>query len=117
MVVDDSSTIRTGITRSLEHRGYAVIEASDGIEALALLERNSIDLMVTDLNMPNLDGIGLTEQARKLKGYRFLPIILLTSEDKNEFHDMAKKMGVSAWLSKPFEQNKLAKIVDMLTSM
>ena len=114
MTVDDSATMRTMLNLTLTHAGYEVIEACDGDEALALLEAGSVDLLVTDLNMPNMDGITLAGAVRKIPGSRFMPIIMLSSESEGDNKADARSAGVSAWLTKPFKGPQLVGVVKMV---
>lgn len=114
MTVDDSATIRTMLHLTLTHAGYEVVEARNGDEALALLEAGSIDLLVTDLNMPKMDGITLAGAARRIPGKRFMPIIMLSSESEGSKKADARSAGVSAWLTKPFNAPQLLGMVKMV---
>lgn len=116
MIVDDVATIRCGIRQGLESGGFTVFEAENGSVALDFIQQNPIDCLVTDLNMPVMDGIQLVERVRKLPGCRFIPVIMLSSEDKAEFYGTAKKNGISTWLAKPFEPSTLTKLVRAMTS-
>ena len=114
MTVDDSATIRTMLNLTLTHAGYEVVEARDGDEALAMLAEGSVDLLVTDLNMPNMDGIALAGAARKIPGSRFMPIIMLSTESEGDKKTEARSAGVSAWLTKPFKAPQLIGVVKMV---
>ena len=114
MAVDDSATIRELLRDTLSAAGYDVITAVDGADALAKMGRESCDMLVTDLNMPKLDGIGLVSAVRKLPGRRFLPIIMLTSETDGAKKIAGKAAGASAWLDKPFKPQQLLSIVQMV---
>ena len=114
MTVDDSATMRTMLNLTLTHAGYEVVEACDGDEALALLAAGSVDLLVTDLNMPNMNGIALAGAARKIPGSRFMPIIMLSSEREGSKKADARSAGVSAWLTKPFKAPQLVGLVKMV---
>ena len=114
MTVDDSATIRTMLNLTLTSAGYEVVEACDGEEALAMLAAGSVDLLVTDLNMPNMDGIALAGAARKIPGSRFMPIIMLSTESEGSKKTDARNAGVSAWLTKPFKAPQLVGVVQMV---
>lgn len=114
MTVDDSATIRTMLNLALSSAGYEVVEARDGDEALAMLEHEHVDLLVTDLNMPHMNGISLASAARKIPGSRFMPIIMLSSESEGTKKADAKSAGVSAWLTKPFKEMQLVSVVKMV---
>jgi two-component system chemotaxis response regulator CheY len=115
MVVDDSASIRTLIKTTLSGEGYDVLEAGDGEEALnRLAEANSVDMMITDLNMPRIDGIGLIQKFRKIPGCRFTPVVMLTTESQEEKRRQGKEAGASAWLTKPFKPEQLIGLVRMV---
>lgn len=114
MAVDDSATIRELLRDILSAAGYDVITAVDGADALAKMGRESCDMLVTDLNMPQLDGIGLVSAVRKLPGQRFLPILMLTSETDGAKKIAGKKAGASAWIDKPFKPQQLLSVVQMV---
>ena len=84
MTVDDSASIRKLIVHTLKQEGYEILEAVDGVDALAKLDEKQVDLVLTDVNMPNMDGIELVRNVRKNPGFRFLPIILITTESEVE---------------------------------
>ena len=111
LTVDDAATMRTMVAFTLKDAGYEVLEALDGCDALNVLKDRSVDVIITDLNMPNMDGIELTRQLRALPAFARTPIILLTTES-----DPAKKMagraaGATGWIVKPFNQEQLLAIV------
>ena len=114
MIVDDCATMRAMLNLTLTHAGYEVVEARDGEEALALLATNYVDLLITDLNMPNMDGIALAGAARKIHGSRFMPIIMLSTESEGSKRAEARSVGVSAWLTKPFKAPQLIGVVKMV---
>lgn len=114
LTVDDSSTVRHALGLTLRDAGYEVIEAENGEEALQLFETEKIDMMVTDLNMPKLNGLGLIEKVRKLPGFRFLPIIMLTTESKQSVKAEGKRVGASGWLTKPFKPEQILGVVRMV---
>jgi two-component system chemotaxis response regulator CheY len=111
LTVDDAATMRKMVAFTLKDAGYEVLEAVDGCDALNVLKDRSVDAIITDLNMPNMDGIELTRQLRALPAFARTPIILLTTES-----DPAKKMagrtaGATGWIVKPFNQEQLLAIV------
>lgn len=112
MMVDDSSTTRTAVSMTLRDAGYEVIEAGDGIDALRQLENELVDMLITDLNMPRLDGVGLIANVRRKEGHRFLPIVMLTTETDGTLRASAKRAGASAWLTKPFRPDQLLGLVN-----
>jgi len=114
MAVDDSATVRQVLQMTLEGAGYEVIEAADGRDAVNKLETSRIDMMVTDLNMPNMDGIELIKHVRQSPGNRFLPIIMLTTESQPEKKQEGKAAGASGWIVKPFKPEQLLAVVRMI---
>ena len=114
MTVDDSSAVRKVLNMALSGAGYEVVEAEDGLDALDKLQQFSIDLLVTDLNMPNLDGIGLIKEVRSQLGKRFMPIIMLTTSTDPEQKQAGKDAGASGWISKPFRPEQVLSVVRMV---
>jgi two-component system, chemotaxis family, chemotaxis protein CheY len=112
MVVDDSSTMLMSLQNSLEIAGFAVLSAGDGVIALDKLKGGAKpDLIITDINMPNMGGIEFIAKARGLPGFRFIPILALTTESQQEKRDEAKKLGATGWLLKPVSGGDLTKII------
>lgn len=114
MAVDDSATVRQVLQMTLEGAGYEVVEAIDGKDALDKLGRSPVDMMVTDLNMPNMDGIDLIKHVRQSPGNRFMPIIMLTTESQPEKKQEGKAAGASGWIVKPFKPEQLLAVVRMI---
>jgi len=114
MTVDDSATVRQVLRMTLENEGYEVIEANDGQDALLKFPANGVDMIVTDLNMPRMDGIGLIREIRQKPGARFMPIIMLTTESQPEKKAEGKKAGASGWITKPFRPEQLLSVVRMV---
>ena len=114
MVVDDSQTIRQAVGLTLRDAGFEVIEASDGMEALKRLESEKVDMLITDLNMPRMDGVGLIANVRRGIGNRFLPIVMLTTESDESQKKSGKRAGASVWLVKPFRPEQLLGVVRMV---
>jgi two-component system chemotaxis response regulator CheY len=114
MAVDDSSTVRKVLQATLVAAGYEVVEAVDGADALEKLAGDSVDMLVTDLNMPNVDGINLIQEVRQKPGNRFMPIIMLTSESQPEKKSAGKAAGASGWITKPFNPDQLLAVVRMV---
>jgi two-component system chemotaxis response regulator CheY len=112
LVVDDSATIRTLVNQTLTRLGFSVIEAPDGQAALDKAKSLArLDLVVTDLNMPNLDGIGFVRGLRQLAPFKFVPVLLLTTETRVDQKEKAKSAGATGWLTKPFDPTKLVAVV------
>ena len=109
--VDDSSTMRRMVSFTLKAAGYDVIEASDGAEALNLLKSRTVDLVISDINMPNLDGLELTRRLRQLPGFIRTPILLLTTESDPTKKAEGRAAGATGWIVKPFNQDQLLAVV------
>lgn len=114
LTVDDSPTIRQALQIALEEAGYEVLEATDGVEALRTLEIESIDMVVTDLNMPNMNGVELIRAIRLRPGNRFTPIVMLTTESEQRKKQEGKAAGASGWIVKPFRPEQLLTVVQMV---
>lgn len=108
MTVDDSPSMRMLLRAALTDLGYHVTEAEDGVHALERLEGGRPDLLITDINMPRLDGFGLIEQVRQKAELRNLPILVLTTESSDEKKQRARDAGATGWIVKPFHPEKLA---------
>ncbi|ACE92710.1 response regulator CheY-like domain-containing protein [Rhizobium phaseoli] len=111
LTVDDSASIRLTTKVTLSNAGYNVTEAVDGAEGLATAKSSRFDLIVTDLNMPVMDGLTMIEELRKLPGQAGVPIIFLTTESDTDLKARAKAAGATGWLTKPFDPENLVKIV------
>jgi two-component system chemotaxis response regulator CheY len=111
MTVDDSASVRQMVSFTLQKAGYEVITAIDGQDALSKLSGASINLVITDLNMPNLDGIGLIRQLRADARYKFTPIVMLTTESQMEKKQAGKAAGATGWIVKPFQPEQLVAVV------
>ena len=114
LVVDDSETVRQVLQMSLANAGFDVIEAEDGVDALSKLSGAHVDMLITDLNMPNVDGIDLISKVRRSNGSRFMPIIMLTSESEELKKQEGKSAGASGWIVKPFKPEQLLAVVNMV---
>lgn len=112
MIVDDSATMLMSVKGNLEMAGFKVEAAEDGLKALTKLKGGlKPDLVITDINMPNMDGIQLIQNVRSLSGLRFIPILVLTTESQQGKRDEAKKLGATGWLVKPVGGSDLLKII------
>jgi two-component system chemotaxis response regulator CheY len=112
LVVDDSAAIRQSITYVLQQGGYEVVEAKDGMDALSVLEgMEAADLIITDVNMPNMDGISFIRKVREDAKYKFIPIIVLTTESQGAKMNEGKEAGATGWIVKPFSADKLLGVV------
>jgi two-component system chemotaxis response regulator CheY len=107
LTVDDSASIRQMVRFTLTKEGYNVIEASDGKDALAKVGGAPVDMVVTDLNMPNMDGITLIRELRAQAKYKFIPIIMLTTESQDQKKAEGKSAGATGWIVKPFQPEQL----------
>ena len=114
ITIDDSMSIREIVKIALTQLGYTVLTAPDGAQGLQICQANRIDLVLTDLNMPRLDGISLIKQLRGLPAYRFTPIVMLTTESQNDMKMAGKQAGATGWIVKPFDPPKLMQIVQKL---
>lgn len=112
LIVDDSHSIRESIGFILSNYGFDVIKADDGKNACTFLDGRKLDLILTDLHMPNMNGIELIRYVRKTKDYLRIPILLLTTETLKEKKLEAKKAGATGWLNKPFEKQKLINVIN-----
>ncbi len=111
MTVDDSKTMRDMVSFTLRGAGFQVSEAEDGQKALQTLRGISVDLVITDLNMPNLDGVGLIRALRADPKYRAIPILMLTTESDPAKKAEGRGAGATGWLVKPFNPEKLVELV------
>ncbi len=103
LVVDDSASIRQVVTMTLQDAGYAVTEAKDGVDALGILKGKKFNLIVSDVNMPNMDGISLLREIKKMDATKFTPVLMLTTESEESKKMEGKQAGAKAWLVKPFK--------------
>ena len=111
LTVDDSPSMRQMLAYVLTSNGYTVIEAEDGEQALALAKTNLADLVLTDQNMPRLDGIGLIKALRDLPGYKTVPIMMLTTESSQALKQQGREAGATGWMVKPFDPEKLLEML------
>ncbi len=111
LTVDDSASIRVAIKIALTSAGYTVSEASDGADGIRKANAGKFDLIITDLNMPVMDGLTMIEELRKIPAHSGLPIIFLTTESDASMKQRAKAAGATGWITKPFEAENLVKIV------
>ena len=109
--VDDSSSIRQMVAFTLKSAGYEVIEAADGQEGLDKAKQKTVDLVLTDQNMPRMDGLTLIKTLRGLPNYRSTPILMLTTESGDAMKAQGKAAGATGWLVKPFDPQKLLEVV------
>ena len=107
LIVDDSESIREVLAFSISNAGFQVLVACDGIEALKYFDGRTIDLLLTDYHMPNLNGLELILKIRQIEHYKFIPILVLTTENQVEIIREARVSGATGWLTKPFNTEKL----------
>ena len=112
LAVDDSASMRQMVSFTLKGAGFDVTEASDGLEALNKAKANKFDLVISDVNMPNMDGLTLVGELRKLGDFKFIPILLLTTESSVEKKKEGKAAGATGWIVKPFNPDQLLKTVN-----
>ena len=114
MIVDDSVSLRQVVSITLKGAGYDVLEAHDGSDALAKLKGQKIHLIISAVNMPNLDGIGFVKAATQLPAYRFTPVIMLTTEGQESKKREGQAAGAKAWMVKPFQPGQMLAAVSRL---
>ncbi|MEX3072360.1 response regulator [Vibrio alginolyticus] len=114
LVVDDSETIRHVVASVLREHGFSVLEAEDGVDALSHCNGQKIHLVISDLNMPNMDGIGFVREMKTRQGYRFTPVIILTTENSAEKRAEGKSAGAAGWMVKPFDAARVLSAVNKL---
>ena len=107
LTVDDSTSMRQMVRATLQSAGYGVVEAADGQEALEFARTNDVDLVISDVNMPRMDGITLVSELRALPTYRLTPLLLLTTESSQEKKLEGKRAGATGWIVKPFNPAQL----------
>lgn len=111
LTVDDSRTMRDMLSHALTQQGWRVVQACDGLEGLDVLEQETPDVIITDINMPNLDGYGFIERVRAEHPQSGVPILVLTTESSAEKKARARQAGATGWIVKPFDAEKLVDIV------
>lgn len=114
MIVDDSSSVRQVIGITLRGAGYEVLEGCDGKDALTKLDGRKVHLIISDVNMPNMDGIAFVKQVKQLANYKFTPVIMLTTESAEEKKREGQAAGARAWVVKPFKPDVLLNAVQKL---
>ncbi len=114
MIVDDSASVRTVVGMALREGGYQVIEAKDGRDALGKLFGQKVNLVISDLNMPHMDGISFVKALKEQAAYRFTPVMLLTTESSAERKNEGQLAGAKAWMVKPFRPDQMVSAVQRL---
>jgi two-component system chemotaxis response regulator CheY len=111
LAVDDSASMRQMVSFTLKGAGYTVVEAVDGLDALNKAKAQTFDCIVTDVNMPNKDGIALIKDLRALPNYKFTPMLMLTTESGMDKKQQGKEAGATGWIVKPFNPDQLLKTI------
>ena len=114
MIVDDSASIRTVVGIALRGEGYQVIEAKDGQDAVNKLTGQKVNLIISDVNMPIMDGITFVKNVKQMPAYRFTPIIMLTTESDESKKRQGQEAGAKAWVVKPFKPEQMLSAVQRL---
>ncbi|MFM2449593.1 MAG: hypothetical protein RIS44_2043 [Pseudomonadota bacterium] len=107
MIIDDSGSFRTVVKLALAKAGYTVVEAVDGKDAVTKLDGRKYNLIVCDVNMPNMDGLSFLKHLKASAAYKFTPVIMLTTESQESKKMEAKASGARAWITKPFQPSQL----------
>ncbi len=116
LTVDDSPTMRELLRGALTQMGHRVVQAADGLQGLERLREGPADVIITDINMPRLDGYGLIEEVRRDPRHRTIPILVLTTESQPSRKDRARRAGATGWIVKPFDPAKLADAIRRVTA-
>lgn len=111
LAVDDSASMRQMVAFTLKNAGYDVVEAADGKEGLDRARSRNVSVVLTDQNMPNMDGIALVKALRNLPQYKATPILILTTESSDAMKAKGKEAGATGWMVKPFDPNKLLEVI------
>ena len=111
LVVDDSTSMRQMVSFTLKESGFDVIEAGNGVEALQNVDGKSVTVVVTDLNMPEMDGMTLIKELRSKSEYKFTPILMLTTESQDSKKQEGRAAGATGWIVKPFNPEQLMQVI------
>ena len=114
LIVDDSASLRQLVVLALKGSGYRVIEAVDGVDGLAKLDTGRVHLIISDVNMPNMDGLTFLKEVKKRPDSKFTPVIMLTTESGAEKKQQGKSFGAKAWVVKPFQPQQMLAAVNKL---
>jgi two-component system, chemotaxis family, chemotaxis protein CheY len=114
LIVDDSASLRQVVGIALRGAGYDVLEACDGRDALGKLTGQKVHLMISDVNMPNMDGISFLKAVKQLPAYRFTPVVMLTTESQEAKKKQGQEAGAKAWVVKPFKPEQMVGVVQKL---
>jgi len=116
MIIDDSASLRAAVRGALVDAGYDVVDAVDGKDALERLDGRKVDLMICDVHMPGMDGIAFVKHVKRLPDYRFVPIIMLTTESSEKGKQAGQAAGARAWVVKPFRPAQILHAVSKLVA-
>jgi two-component system chemotaxis response regulator CheY len=116
LAVDDSASIRQMVSFTLRSAGHEVIEAVDGEDAVDKLREHTVDVILTDQNMPRMDGLTLVRTLRAREDCRHLPILILTTESSDAMKELGREAGATGWLVKPFDPERLINVIDTVMS-
>ena len=115
LIVDDSETARFQLRKDLEIKGYQVIEGADGIEGLNLISENlDVQLVISDVNMPQMDGLTMARKIHEKNDFKNMPILIMTTESTPEMKAKGKEAGVLAWVTKPYNPEKLLSAIEKI---
>ena len=114
LIVDDSTSLRQVVALTLKSQGFEVVEGCDGRDALKKLDGRKVHLIVSDLNMPNMDGLSFIKEVKKMPSYKFVPIIMLTTETDEKLKSEGQAAGLKAWMVKPFKPEQMLAAVNKL---
>lgn len=114
MIVDDSASLRQVVAIALKGAGYTVLEGCDGKDAIAKLTGQKVNLIISDVNMPNMDGITMVKTLKQMPAYKFTPIVMLTTESQESKKKEGQEAGAKAWMVKPFSAPQLLSVVQKL---
>ena len=112
LTVDDSKTMRDMVSFTLKSAGFDVVEAEDGAKALDVLARTAVDAIITDINMPNMDGVTLVRRLRAQQRFKATPILILTTEGGDDKKAQGRSAGATGWIMKPFVPEKLLQVLN-----
>lgn len=115
LTVDDSATMRNMLKAALSEAGYEVVQAEDGVEGIKALDGQRFDVIITDINMPNMDGLTFIELLREQQMHKATPVLVLTTESEPEKKARARRAGATGWLVKPFDPQKLLTTIDRVS--
>jgi two-component system chemotaxis response regulator CheY len=115
LIADDSASVRQIVGMVLKSKGFKVIEAVNGKDALSKLTGQKINLILSDVNMPEMDGLSFVAAVKSLPDYKFTPVLMLTTESSDEVKSKGRELGVKAWLVKPFQPQVLLSAISKLT--